>query len=267
MKKTQKIIRLILFIIVYTLSCLMMTSDRLGPIMGYTTTINLLIKFAVIFLSVLICTIINKDNAQLLNQYSAAATNVILIAFIIDNYFTHISGSVIGYRLWWLCAIFIANAALYAGVSICRIDNFHKFSRSFQLSFLPTYLFSMILIFARKPNSYFEVNLQPGKGLISYLGYLINNLSYDSWTLFNFVGNLVFFIPMPFMAKALFKKANGIQLFAICAVIPFLIEGYQYIFKCGSVDIDDIIFNLSGLILGIIMINIEKRIQTKKAGL
>lgn len=261
-KRNDKI-KYILFIVTYILSCLTISTDQFGGYLGYSDTDKLLIKFALVFFFVLTVTLINRKQQDKITEFSGIFLNVLLLFFLFDYFVTNISGSSSYYRMWWLSTIFIANAGLYIGLSVSRQENFKRISRRFWLSFLPTYIVSFLLVFARRPNTYFEVNLKFGNGLISYLDYMISHFHGNTWPLFNFVGNVVFFIPISFLLKAVFTKIKPYQIFMIGIIAPFCVEGYQYIFKCGSVDIDDIVFNLTGFIAGFAAMLMENKIHNK----
>jgi glycopeptide antibiotics resistance protein len=265
MKKTKSNkIKYALFIVTYFLSCITISTNQFDGYFGYENTNKLLIKFILVFISVTLVTIINKSQQWKLIEFTEIFSNVLLVFYIFDYFVTNISGSTVYYRLWWLCIIYIANAGYYIGLSITRQPNFEKISRKFWLSMLPTYIFTFLLIFARTPNSYFDVNLKLGQGLLSYLNYLITYFQNAAEFLFNFVGNVAFFIPLPFLTKAVFPKVKYSVIMIIGIIVPFLVEGYQYIFKCGSVDIDDIVFNLAGFLIGFIALIIEGKIHNKK---
>lgn len=257
-------IKYIFFVITYILSCLTISTDKFQGYLGYSSTDRLLIKFLLVFLFVLLATTINKKQQERIVEFSGIFLNVLLVFFAFDYFVANISGSENYYKMWWLSIIYIANTALYIGVSVSRQSGFDKLSRKLWLSFLPFYIFSFLIIFARKPNSYFEVNLKFGNGLISYLDYMISHFHGNTWPLFNFVGNVVFFIPIAFLIKAVFPKIKKYQIFIIGLIVPFCVEGYQYIFKCGSVDIDDIVFNISGFTIGFISLLLENKIHKIK---
>ncbi len=67
----------------------------------------------------------------------------------------------------------------------------------------------------------------------------------------NLLGNLIIFFPLGYIAALLFPKIRrpaGILLLAF--VFSLFIEVFQYIFACGSTDIDDVILNVIGGITG-----------------
>lgn len=265
-QKSKINFKMILFILTYSLSCFTITTDNTAfpSYLRYTGTLNLLIKFAIIFAVMLVVTVINRKNAVKCVNFSSVFLNITTVIYAFDYYSSNVSGSIDYYRMWWLSAIFITQAGFYIGLSVSKTPNFNRLSRQFWLYFLPTYIFTFLLIFARTPNTYFEVNLKLGQGLISQFDYLKSHFSGNTWPLFNFVGNVAFFIPIAFMIKAIFPKIKNAFILLLSATVPFFVEGYQYIFKCGSVDIDDIVFNLSGILIGFIIFIAEQKINKKQ---
>lgn len=64
-------------------------------------------------------------------------------------------------------------------------------------------------------------------------------------------GNLVLFLPYGLVLPTLWKKIRGTKLFLAVTILGlFLVETIQFVFMCGSWDIDDILLNLFGALLG-----------------
>ena len=72
------------------------------------------------------------------------------------------------------------------------------------------------------------------------------------WHLFyNVVGNCVWFIPIGIFVPLIFKNQNKLwRVMTIGALVSVSIEVLQYILCTGVTDIDDIIFNTLGTIMG-----------------
>ncbi len=254
-------IKYFIFIVTYTLSCFTVTTNRVTGYFSYKSTDMLIVKFIIVFLFVFASVILNRRNLKYVINYSSIFINILLALFIFDYFITNFSGTDSYYRMWWLSIIYIANAGLYIAFTLVCRNDFEILSKKFWLSFLPTYIFTFLLVFARKPNIYYDVNLKFGNGLLSSVDYLISHFHINTWPLFNFVGNVAFFIPISFILRTLLPKIKNYQIFLIGILIPFCVEGYQYIFKCGSVDIDDIVFNLSGFLIGFLSMHIENKIH------
>lgn len=121
-------------------------------------------------------------------------------------------------------------------------------------------VYSLIIIFLMLlgrniniPNSHGEksYNLLPFKTIINYITNFYNiNLGLF---IINIVGNVAVFIPLGFMLPLLFRRMRKfIGVLAICTLLISISEILQYIFRIGTLDIDDLILNLIGCILGFV---------------
>lgn len=92
-----------------------------------------------------------------------------------------------------------------------------------------------------------SVNYIPLKTIIYYLG---GNPSVGI-AIENLLGNTLAFCPLGFLLPMLFKKCNNFKnIFFISAGTSFLIEFIQEATYLGSGDIDDVILNVLGSLLG-----------------
>lgn len=81
---------------------------------------------------------------------------------------------------------------------------------------------------------------------------------------YNLLGNIIMFIPFGFCVKYINYKIKPLRLMLTGIVLSFCIEFAQYMFGTGVSDIDDIILNtlgvmIGGLVLGNIFIKGSKR--------
>ena len=92
-----------------------------------------------------------------------------------------------------------------------------------------------------------EVNLKPFEMMIFTFtrGYI------DYELLFLFLGNIAIFLPLGILVSAFTKKKS--LLIVLPIIISFLIELSQYILGNGHPDIDDLILNVAGFYLGILI--------------
>lgn len=73
----------------------------------------------------------------------------------------------------------------------------------------------------------------------------------DWWHwLVNVPGNVLAFLPMPVLILKLTKNNRKSLLFFLIVFSPFLIEFVQYFFQKGSCDVDDVILNEAGILIG-----------------
>lgn len=73
----------------------------------------------------------------------------------------------------------------------------------------------------------------------------------------NLFGNFILFYPMGVFLPCLFKGARTVKktlLIALCTILS--VETVQIIFRLGIFDIDDLLLNVAGWILGFITISI-----------
>lgn len=67
----------------------------------------------------------------------------------------------------------------------------------------------------------------------------------------NIIGNILLLVPWGYMLPLLIQKRNSFKVVVISAIVfCFFIEGTQYVLTIGVFDIDDVIYNTSGAIIG-----------------
>ncbi len=260
--KTEKI-KLILFIAVYSLSCLLTSKDYNGNIFYYNSLFFQLIKTAIVFALVYLITIINIRNIEKINSFVSFYTAIVGIVYLIDNYTFNLSGSLAFFRLWWLSLIHIVFFAYYLGLLTLKSIDFKKHSVKVLKGYSILYGISFIAVFLRPMSNNLTFNFSLGSGTFSYINYLIEHPN-DSEVLFLVTGNVIFFIPIAFLLKAYFPKIKVYQQLIIGLIVPFIVEGYQWIFKCGDVDVDDIIMNFSGFLIGFLFLQLQNKIKNKQ---
>lgn len=241
----------IFFAITFILSCFTMNSDRLNGYFKSGGNVIILTRYFLIIIFILIATLMNREKLNFLKRFVPCSTAVITAILIFDYYVTKISGSQFLYRVWWIGAVFITNAVVFLVITIFGKGDYKGFFKSFWIGFTPIYLFLLILCFARQPFAHIDsINLKIGQGTFLMLESFLNDINVSFEAPLIFFGNLLILIPIPFILSAFFNRINDKIIFAIGMIIPFIIEGYQYFFKCGDTDIDDIILNASGFIIG-----------------
>ena len=92
-----------------------------------------------------------------------------------------------------------------------------------------------------------SINFTPFKTIFYYLrGNQNINVA-----IVNLLGNILAFIPMGFLLPILFGRYKKIRnVFYISFIVSLSIEMIQLIFRLGSCDIDDIILNILGGLVG-----------------
>lgn len=249
------------FAITFVLACFTTNSDRLPSYLSDKGTVMIFTKYILIFIFVAFATIINKDSSKFISKYAPTVTVIITAILIFDYYVTQLSGSQFLFRVWWIGAIFVAEASLFITATALKIKNYKRFFEYFWIGFTPIYLFLFFLCFIRTPFAdNMTTNFTIGKGTFLMLKALLNNINVSFEAPLIFFGNLFVFIPIPFILYSVFKIKKDYIIAIFGTLIPFIIEGYQYFFKCGNVDIDDIILNIGGFLIGfLIYILIKKK--------
>ena len=103
-------------------------------------------------------------------------------------------------------------------------------------------LFNMV-VFARY-NSIDSYNLIPFKSIVDIFK---NGTTYE--IIINIFGNLLVFMPLEYFLIELFKVKKFSINFILSFVIILLIELFQYVFKVGVLDIDDLILCTFGMMI------------------
>ena len=75
----------------------------------------------------------------------------------------------------------------------------------------------------------------------------------------NLVGNVVMFIPLGFCIPRIFPPFQGFfKTFLACLILVLAVEMIQYFTMLGTCDIDDLILNMAGVIIGWLLHCIRK---------
>lgn len=98
-----------------------------------------------------------------------------------------------------------------------------------------------------------EINLIP-----TIVKCLSGDYSLGSWVKEMLVGNIIMFIPFGFFLPFVVENLNRRNAFMIFLVVPFVVESLQ-LFVSRSFDIDDLICNFLGIIIGFIIAGMIKK--------
>jgi len=98
-----------------------------------------------------------------------------------------------------------------------------------------------------------HINIVPFKTIIKFL---TSSSDYDLIVI-NIVGNVVAFMPMGFFLPIIFTRLKSVlRIFLVSLVATLSIEIFQYVFGVGTSDIDDVILNVFGGIMGYLVLKI-----------
>ena len=96
-----------------------------------------------------------------------------------------------------------------------------------------------------------HVNLIPFKTVFDYISRLMQDSINVSTVVVNLVGNLILFLPMGAFLPVLFPKMRTFWKTVLSvAILVFAVECLQLLLRLGSLDVDDLIFNVGGAMIG-----------------
>lgn len=135
------------------------------------------------------------------------------------------------------------------------------------------YLCGMLLLLLVRPQLWTEgvsyrqqlqqnTNLTPFYTIDNYLNIIFHypNSNYFRHCLINLLGNTLLFIPAGWFIPRLLPKAQNFFLFLFISIISLLfIETLQLVSLLGCFDVDDIVLNLTGMILGYLIFIFRSR--------
>ncbi|MHA3047312.1 VanZ family protein [Riemerella anatipestifer] len=119
----------------------------------------------------------------------------------------------------------------------------------YQISILPytlLLLYFMFVGFGRTPYDYNIVRLKP---LVSTLEFVQKSVLWQN-VVINIFGNIIMFIPFGFLGWCYSKYQNLRILLLDFIVAITIVESMQYFTRLGVFDIDDILLNTFGVLLG-----------------
>lgn len=104
----------------------------------------------------------------------------------------------------------------------------------------------------------YSYNLIPFKSITDNWNR-IGKLSWDAF------GNMLMFIPLGVIFSLFAKKPSALLAGFYCFATSLGIELFQYIFSTGAVDVDDVILNTIGGLIGIFLYHIIKNFCQRKS--
>jgi glycopeptide antibiotics resistance protein len=104
----------------------------------------------------------------------------------------------------------------------------------------------LLLLFSRKPHAVHMANLVPFQTIIEYLFYNQNLLI----PFYNLAANIGLFIPFGLYYCYTKSNASLIVLATLTIMAIGVIEVLQFVTRRGSLDIDDLLLNLLGVMIG-----------------
>ncbi|MEP7231844.1 MAG: VanZ family protein [Ginsengibacter sp.] len=138
---------------------------------------------------------------------------------------------------------------------------FFKFGYSSAYFLLLNYL----VFFARRRRNHhfnYEINFVPIKYSIHTFLTLNANDNFEVYNFYlNLFGNILLFLPFGIILITVFNVHKLKWIILSTIILSSCIEVLQYLFQVGLADIDDVVLNLSGAVLGFYLY--KKIIQVK----
>lgn len=109
----------------------------------------------------------------------------------------------------------------------------------------------------------YRYNLQPFQEIRRFIKY--RDILGFKYFFINVFGNVLAFMPLGFFIPALGNlRKNGLLVILICFSLSLLVEVIQLVFKLGSFDVDDLLLNTLGGLLGYIVCLVLHKITEKR---
>ena len=105
-----------------------------------------------------------------------------------------------------------------------------------------------------------RINLSPGHNAFYFFRQNSHTAKDNYYFYTELVGNIIIFIPFPFFLTSIFRVRDYWKAVLFTCSISFIIECFQYILDIGVADINDLVLNALG---GIIGATILKRLKNR----
>ena len=192
------------------------------------------------------------------NVIAALLSQLLFIALLpfIFNLFQYLHPVV--YVVVWLCLTLL----IFFFVYLFRKERIIISRRIFIGALIAYSMCLLILLFMRPGNqSYDSYNLVPLDTIMFYLSSEVRPLV----SVYNLAANIGLFIPFGTALLLLAKKRpSNFMLLVIPILAVSLIELSQWITKRGSLDIDDLLLNVIGVVIGYMLTPLVMRVVTLK---
>ena len=117
-------------------------------------------------------------------------------------------------------------------------------------------------------NIFYNFNENPFAGIFDFsynfiptiYKIIIGEYTPDSWVKAMIVGNFLMFIPMGILLSLCFENVNKKNIFKYAVLIPLAIEVLQLVVG-RSFDIDDLVMNFLGIVIGYFIMELVKKIK------
>ena len=267
MKKILSAIAAIIFAVLFPIACVSSSFGGYEGYFGFHSMLYTYTRYFIFFVLLIILTALNRNNKKILTIVIPTELFIIAIWMYYDYFIRHQLLYNFSFLLWFGATVSSASAGILCGATLSVRQHYELFYQRFWYTYTAVYLLIFYVSFIRTPDSYgLTINTIPFQGTIKYFKYIFTNSNPDLYLTLVCIGNIFIFIPLPFLLTNYLKKLPTWCLIIIGFIIPCCVEGYQYIFRCGNVDVDDLILNWLGFAIGLTVERlIRKNLLTTKA--
>lgn len=192
----------------------------------------------------------------------AGIMNLSLVLYFADRWTVNLiarldKGRINIHFLYTLISLFTVLAVgwLCARCSKKTVD-FAVFYRRFSLGYLPLCVFLFIMEFfvlRTFGNDMVNTNALPFHGEIYYLYHFIRNGNLTFTVALRSAGNVLYFTSVALALCGTLRRRPMVWGTAVPVVLSVFVESFQYVTRCGDADIDDVILNTLGALLGVLI--------------
>lgn len=107
-----------------------------------------------------------------------------------------------------------------------------------------------------------SINIIPFKNVFIFVTTPYITPSYVFSFIKNIFGNMILFLPMGYFLPCIFNKFSKVKIYIIINfLLSLFIEITQVIFMLGLFDVDDIILNILGAVIGFYLFDLIRKIK------
>ncbi|MGF2616554.1 VanZ family protein [Rossellomorea vietnamensis] len=157
----------------------------------------------------------------------------------------------------WLCYSFLAVYIVCLGKGVVI-----SFRKNLLHVLIGLYSFSLLILLFMRPNNqeYNYANFTPFETISFYFSGKVEFLV----AFYNLGANIALFIPFGLYYRYVSIRSGVVKLVILAALGISMIEGGQFLTHRGSLDIDDFILNIAGVMIGYFMFPLVQKVFTAK---
>lgn len=159
----------------------------------------------------------------------------VICYFFFDNLMRHFTTSIYTTIFIRLIFTFLIYIFLMILLTQKRLDRYRK------IVILLLYI-SFTLVLTLKPVPFRLYNIKPFQ--------FLNDLQVNIQQVILLAGNIIIYIPIGFMVCDLLRMKKARKTFLFSIILLTIMEGIQYFLTLGVFDIDDILLNFTGFLIG-----------------